>query len=254
MRVYIITVTYNDFSNLQRTIESVRLNKKHFHTFCIIDGASKDKTRLLIESNLDVIDNWISEPDKGIYDAMNKALRFDVNDDDFIIWLNAGDLLTDWNGYPIEEFDGYDCLFAPVLAKVSDKYKERLIFPDIRIPYNERNFFPTSTFMHQGFLIKKSVFSQIGYDLKIGIQAENLLMSTCIKHFKFGIFNYPTAVFYLDGVSNRYFKQILRSYISVARRLNFNIPKLVFHQLPFFTKTAVKIVLPYKLFNLIRKK
>lgn len=252
--VFIITVTYNDADNLLKTLSSVRAYKKPYHQFIVIDGGSKDSTLNLIESNHDIIDNWVSERDKGIYDAMNKALLFPMNDDDLIIWLNAGDLLTDWSDFKIDDYFNYDCVFAAVFAKLNDNYKEHVITPKILVPYNERNFFPVTTFMHQGFLIKRKAFNVLPYDLGVGLQAENLLMSKCIIGGNYGVFNDAVSVFYLDGVSNRDFKKLLKSYLQVAKELQFNISSVIMHQFPFVFKTLVKIFLPNKVFNFLRKK
>ena len=95
MKFSIITVTYQDSIGLRRTLKSLaKLSKKNYEHI-IIDGGSKDKTLEVIRENSALIDRWVSEPDQGIYDAMNKGLRL-VNDKDNIVsFLNAGDLALD---------------------------------------------------------------------------------------------------------------------------------------------------------------
>lgn len=70
----IITVTFNSAKTLQRTIDSIRSQLSPEIEYIIIDGGSKDGTVDIIKKNADIVDVWISEKDKGIYDAMNKGL------------------------------------------------------------------------------------------------------------------------------------------------------------------------------------
>ena len=91
--VSIITVVYNAKNHLAKTIKSVR-DQKAFYPhieYIVVDGASKDGTLELIHQNEDLISRWISEPDKGIYDAMNKGLA--MASGSFVWFLNAGDLI-----------------------------------------------------------------------------------------------------------------------------------------------------------------
>ncbi|MGL5317866.1 MAG: glycosyltransferase family 2 protein, partial [Bacteroidales bacterium] len=85
----IITVTYNAGTLLTKTIDSVARQTCADKEYIIIDGASKDNTLEIIKKNSAQIRNYISEPDKGIYDAMNKA--FSQATGKYILFLNAGD-------------------------------------------------------------------------------------------------------------------------------------------------------------------
>lgn len=88
-KISIITVTFNNVKNLQKTIYSISQQLYSAIEFIIVDGKSTDGTFELIENNGDIIDKWISEPDKGIYDAMNKGLRMATGD--YVWFINAGD-------------------------------------------------------------------------------------------------------------------------------------------------------------------
>ena len=94
MKISIITVTYNAASVLQRTLDSVKGQTCHQIEHLIIDGASKDDTISMVEAYkaqcpYEVV--VLSEPDKGLYDAMNKGLRLATGD--YLVFLNAGDTL-----------------------------------------------------------------------------------------------------------------------------------------------------------------
>ena len=94
MKISIITVTYNAASVLKRTLDSVKAQSWKQIEHLIIDGASKDETISMAETYkaqcpYEVV--ILSEPDKGLYDAMNKGLRLATGD--YLVFLNAGDTL-----------------------------------------------------------------------------------------------------------------------------------------------------------------
>lgn len=101
MKISIVTITYNAAPVLQRTLDSVAGQTYRNVEHLIIDGASKDDTVALAEAYKESMEreersaeqayqvNIISEPDRGIYDAMNKGLRLATGD--YIVFMNAGD-------------------------------------------------------------------------------------------------------------------------------------------------------------------
>lgn len=251
--IIIVTITYNDKVNLLRTFTSIRKYKKSYHRYIVIDGNSSDGTADTIADNSDIINDYLIEPDKGIYDAMNKVLLFNMSENDFVLWLNSGDELLDWKGIDLEKLAVYEGAFYAVVAKMNETSVGKIISPHIFVPYNEKNFYPKSRYMHQGFIIKKRLFESLKYDLSIGLQAENLLMSQCILNKSYYVSNYPLANFYMDGVSNSEFKLILISYLKVTKALNFSISKIFFYQFWFLFKTTIKIFLPFNFILFLRK-
>lgn len=87
--VSIITVTYNAEATLERTLKSVAGLEYGPLEYLIIDGGSSDGTLALIQDYEKVVDHWISEPDEGLYDAMNKGMALAKGD--YLWFLNAGD-------------------------------------------------------------------------------------------------------------------------------------------------------------------
>ena len=95
MKISLITVTYNSGKTLSTTLESVLEQNNLNIEYIIIDGASKDNTINTIkeyDSRFKGILKWISEPDKGLYDAMNKGIRMATGD--IIGILNSDDFFT----------------------------------------------------------------------------------------------------------------------------------------------------------------
>jgi glycosyltransferase involved in cell wall biosynthesis len=93
--ISVITVVYNDAINLEETILSV-INQTHSNIeYIIIDGGSTDGTIEIIQKYEHKITYWISEPDKGIYDAMNKGIEKTTGE--WLNFMNSGDCFYDYN-------------------------------------------------------------------------------------------------------------------------------------------------------------
>lgn len=93
MKITIITVCRNAASLLPSTILSVLEQTYHDVEYIVIDGASTDGTQEIIRSYADRLAYWVSEPDKGIYDAMNKGLAHATGS--WVNFMNAGDRFVD---------------------------------------------------------------------------------------------------------------------------------------------------------------
>lgn len=109
----IITVTYNAGQWLERTILSVLNQSYPAIEYIIIDGASTDQTVEIIKHYASGIARWVSEPDKGLYDAMNKGLERATGD--YVWFLNAGDTLHT----------------ADTVQKIAMSLKKKVSLPDI---------------------------------------------------------------------------------------------------------------------------
>jgi glycosyltransferase involved in cell wall biosynthesis len=89
--ISIITVVRNAEGSIGSTIDSVAQSKTSDVEYIVVDGASEDATVRIIMENSGVIDHWISEPDEGLYDAMNKGIS--LASGGWLYFLNAGDRL-----------------------------------------------------------------------------------------------------------------------------------------------------------------
>lgn len=92
MFVSIITVNYNNCKGLQKTLLSVLGQECRDFEWIVIDGGSTDGSKELLEQNSSHISYWVSEPDNGIYEAMNKGIRNSKGD--YLQFLNSGDCLS----------------------------------------------------------------------------------------------------------------------------------------------------------------
>ena len=91
-KISVITISYNAEKEIEKTILSVISQTYSNIEYLIIDGASKDDTMVIVNKYKDRISHIVSEPDKGIYDAMNKGVKYATGE--WIVMMNAGDIFN----------------------------------------------------------------------------------------------------------------------------------------------------------------
>ena len=89
MKISIITVCRNDINGLQNTFASIQAQDFHDIEWCVIDGNSSDGTVAWLRDKHKLKGSWLSEPDNGIYDAMNKGVLLSTGR--YILFMNSGD-------------------------------------------------------------------------------------------------------------------------------------------------------------------
>lgn len=161
MRVSIITVCKNAQDTIERTIKSVISQDFKDIEYLIIDGASTDKTLDIINNYQEKIDTIISEPDKGLYYAMNKGIERSKGE--VIYFLNSGDMLFKTNTISnvIKAFgeNNVDIIYGDIALYNPDQ-PQKLI---IRSQKDINNFFLChDTIYHQSIFAKKNIFVKYG--------------------------------------------------------------------------------------------
>ena len=178
-RVSIVTVCWNDLENVQRTLGSLaRQTALHGWEHVLIDGASKDATVAWYQAAGFAFPHAvISEPDNGLYDAMNKSLG--IVKGEYVIFMNAGDWFADENavGRILSRVDS-TLVWGYSRARVvdSDGLKVR---PNIgTIPYSRiKHLFGGPPLCHQAVIMKVELLRELGgFDLKIGEVADYHLL------------------------------------------------------------------------------
>ncbi|RPH34413.1 MAG: glycosyltransferase [Bacteroidales bacterium] len=213
MKVSIITACYNSASTIKGTIESVINQTYNNIEFIIIDGASKDGTVDIVSSYGEKISKFISEPDKGIYNAMNKGIRIATGD--IVGILNSDDFFnsTEVIQKIVDEFNksDIDALYGDVqFVKPNDLQKV------VRY-YSSKNFNPKKFkygFMpaHPSFYVKRTFFEKIGYYKEtyiIGADYELLIRFLHNNKLKSKYLQMPFVTMRTGGVSNRSLKSNL---------------------------------------------
>lgn len=155
LRLSIISINYNNLSGLEKTIESVFAQGFTDYEYIIIDGGSTDGSKELIEKNGSRFAFWVSEKDKGIFNAMNKGIQHAKGE--YLIFLNsgdyfyAGDVLADvFSGNRTEDIIYGNVIWQPVAY--NGNYPDQLTF----------EHFINNTIPHQGAFIRRTLFDYVG--------------------------------------------------------------------------------------------
>ncbi len=211
-KISIITVVYNSAPLLPITISSVEAVKSESVEWVVIDGTSTDDSLEIIKSTGSLADVVISEPDKGIYDAMNKGLK--AASGEYVIFINAGDEIR-----------------KPAVDKIfRENIETDIIYGDTMFVDNARNemglrssftsrplpkvlslaaFSMGQAISHQAFFMKRTLSQP--YDLRYRISADYEWMVAGIKcSSSFCNLELPVANFLYGGVSKQQQKKALK--------------------------------------------
>ena len=217
-KISIITITLNAERYLEQTIASV-VNQTHSNReYIIVDGGSTDGTLDIIKKYESEIDNWISEPDNGIADAMNKGI--DLATGDYILFLHSDDYLV--NSSVLERAseylgDRFDIFFFQVLHDINGQNQ---------VSSNRSLGWLTNFKMgscHQGQLCSRKLFQRIGkFDTSFKIDMDyDLILRAYRAGASCNSVNMPLAVMRLIGISSRTDWKSLRERFDEERRVHF---------------------------------
>jgi len=162
LKISIITICFNNVKDIKSTIESVINQNYHNIEYIIIDGGSTDGTLNIIQGYKSNIAKFISEPDRNLYDAINKGMKLATGD--IVGLIHAGDRLFDakvvekiadhFNNNDIDVMYGHSIIVnkrnAPVRVNKSPKYSRKLV---------RRGWMPS----HQSIYLKRNLLEKYGY-------------------------------------------------------------------------------------------
>lgn len=205
MKLSIITINYNDKIGLKRTIDSVVAQTFRDFEWIVIDGGSTDGSRELIELNAEHFAYWVSESDKGIYNAMNKGIAQAKGE--YLQFLNSGDWFYDKDvlGKVFGQERNEDILFSTKHVICYGDERKVMIerkYGSVFTPFNIIN----QTISHQSAFIKRNLFEKIGlYDETYKIVSDRKFFFEAFLnyHVTAKAFNFVVVYYDADGVSNR---------------------------------------------------
>lgn len=179
-KITIVTVTYNCSKILNETIESC-INQDYDNLeYIIIDGASTDGTLDIIKRYSEKINFILSEPDKGIYDAMNKGIEHATGE--WIFFLNAGDkFFSDKTLSNIFQDIDYDC--DAILGNYYSISNNGLTLHKVDRPfYSDNPYYLSMGFNHQCIFIKTKWAKDLKFDLSFKCCADYNMIFQIYKH------------------------------------------------------------------------
>ncbi len=230
----IITVTFNAEKTIRRTLKSVASQSYTHIEHIIIDGASQDGTLNIVKEFPSSVSKVISEPDHGIYDAMNKGIREATGD--YLCFLNAGDRLH--NAHTLESVaDGLNERGLPDIIYgdtdiVNDEgiflYKRRLSPPE---QLSWKSFRSGMLVCHQSFYIKRTLAEP--YDLQYRFSAD---FDWCIRMMKKAETFYNTHTVLTDylneGLTTRNHKKSLKERFHIMSKY-YGLPSTIIRHIGF---------------------
>lgn len=211
MKLSIITINWNNAEGLRRTLESVAAQTNHAFQHVIVDGASTDGSVDIIKAYVnqslkyDVL--WVSEKDKGIYNAMNKGIR--MAKAEYLLFLNSGDALE--NAEVVENFYKAD-IKTDIATGIEKEGNGHLIYPkkEEELSYS---FFYDDTLMHQSTFIRRDAFERFGMyneDNRIVSDWEWFFNAIMKQDASYEPLDFVVALFDGEGISNS--KRVLQSH------------------------------------------
>lgn len=199
-KLSIITINYNNLKGLKKTVESVDSQILKGFEYIVIDGGSTDGSAEYMESQSGKIDYFISEPDKGVYHAMNKGIK--KASGEYLLFLNSGDHFI--NNEALEKSINFleNRDFVYFNLKVVDENKQFIKeYPD-KLSFS---YFVKDTLPHPATFIKKRIFDDFGlYDESLSIVADwkFFMDRICKDNLRYKKVDSVLSTFYLDGLSS----------------------------------------------------
>ena len=197
-RLSIVTVTYNNIAGLKKTVDSIKAVLAENSEYWIIDNNSSDGTQAFLKAEAQSWIRWISEPDSGLYDAMNKSLTRISGD--YALFVNAGDLL-------LKDFSW------PEFSRLAEAEKEKVLVGQTIERYDEDRYLRPSlgkedSFLeappHQATFYPHAFFRQERYRLDMPISADGEYTSRAATAMGAVFVPQPVCEFELGGLSSNY--------------------------------------------------
>lgn len=223
VKLTVITVCYNAAELLPKTLESIRSQSRQDFEYLIIDGASSDDSLEIIKKS-GVSARIYSEPDRGIYDAMNKGLA--LAQGHYVWFMNAGDQFFDRDSVSsvlqqIEE-QSPDIIYGDtmIVDKLGVEQGLRRLRPPQRL--ERRSFLEGMLVCHQAFVVRRSLAPE--YDLRYKLSADYDWTIKCIEKASSMVYlSAPPLARYLNegATSRNHLKSLMERYRIMAKHYGY---------------------------------
>jgi len=196
--VSVVCVTLNAAKTLPSLIKSIGDHKTDSVEFVVVDGKSTDGTINILKENENVIDFWISKPDDGIYDAMNRAMNYVKGK--WVIFLGADDLLL----------DGFNEIVTLLKDTNTIYYGNLLFYGKEFLKVYDDYYLTKLNICPQAIFYPKAVFNKYNFDLKYNVYADYHLNLRCWNdpHFNF-VHSCHMVSYFSDGGFSSYEKDVI---------------------------------------------
>ena len=199
MKISVITINYNNAEGLRRTITSVLKQTYGNLQYLVIDGNSTDDSKAILTQFKQEISYAVSEPDRGIYDAMNKGIR--AADGDYLLFLNSGDVFVNDAVIAESVAAGLTADLVSANLRFVENGTSRIWMPPETLSFD---LFYKGSLPHPSTFIKKELFKLVGlYNESLDIISDwEFFFLAAIKHnCSYKHINVLLAEFIADGIS-----------------------------------------------------
>jgi glycosyltransferase involved in cell wall biosynthesis len=249
-KLSIITINRNNSHGLRKTCLSVATQTFKDFEWIIIDGASTDDSVDIIKQHSNNISYWVSEPDSGIYNAINKGIKIATGE--YLLFLNSGD-------YLLHPWTLQEVIDEIKTSKDADVYFSDVITSNYQLHEYNQNvnldfFIRKGMINHQNCLIRRKLFNHRLYDEKYQITADwqFFLRETLEHNITFFHIETKIAVFDIWGISNKNSEKRHFEKKCGLMELNIEQKNEKIYSLWGILK-MVKYLLPYGFYNLLKK-
>lgn len=207
-KVSVVTVTYNAEKALIRTLGNLRQQQYEPIEVIVVDGQSTDGTVDIIKHATDIVSHWVSEPDQGIYDAMNKGVSMATGE--WIIFMNAGDTFA--AGNVLSRIFSGEWTIGNADIIYGDVRKEG----SVKTAPDHYRLYHRMLFCHQSAIVRRSQLIETPFDIRHRLSADlKFFITRYRKGARFVHVGIPVAEFDTSGISNSHRSAGLRDNISV---------------------------------------
>ena len=215
MKLTIITINYNNLNGLRRTLPSIMSQTYTGYELIVVDGGSTDGSKEYIQSQ-DRINHWVSEPDNGVYNAMNKGVK--MAHGEYCIFMNSGDMF--FSPLALEEAVPMLC-DADFYTGSSVFIEEEKAYPCIPPDVITMDFMMHNALNHQSTftrtdILKKHPFNE---NHKIVSDWELFFEEWHINKCSYKRIPTKVSVYFMDGISSLNKEQAECERIEVAERI-----------------------------------
>jgi putative colanic acid biosynthesis glycosyltransferase len=243
-RLGIVTVCFNDLAGLKKTAESIRQQTCSSLRWIVVDGASTDGTPDWLRTRPARLASFISEPDQGLYYAMNKGIDALKDQTDYIIFMNAGDVFADRT--VLEKIaNGIETAARQPVLVYGDSF-EQLNGTLIHRSSRKYSWIERGMFTHHQAIFFASWLEGLRYDTRYRLSADYELIFRIVRNHSPDQLMYlpmPVCTFLMGGVSHSRRLSGIKEDYRIRREAGLGVLKssilYVIHVLIFAIKVSV---------------
>ncbi|MDQ1141074.1 glycosyltransferase family 2 protein [Pedobacter agri] len=227
-KLTVITIVYNNVRDIERTIKSVLNQTYKKIEYIIIDGKSTDGTLAIIEKYRSKVSKIVSEPDKGIYDAMNKGLAIATGD--YVLFMNSGDEIYDEHTVQdiFDSAPGADIYYGET-EMYNDNWqslgRRRHEAPE---QFDWKSFKYGMSISHQAIYIKRSIIAPYDLSYKYSSDIDWIIKAAKKASSIVNVHRY-VAKYLVGGMSKKKHRESLKERFNIFTKYYGLIPNIINH-------------------------